>query len=117
MRLKRRAALTALTMITAVALPSLGSATSATAAERVVSVPVSFRVVNENRTPLPCSDDDAAYTINGHITGPAAVLKKGAIPAAALYLHGDGVDERLWHYTRPPATTTSASWPGRASSR
>jgi pimeloyl-ACP methyl ester carboxylesterase len=103
MRLKSRAALTALTLFTAVALPSLGSATTATAAgQQVVSVPVSFRVVNENKTPLPCSDDDATYTINGHITGPAAALKKGLIPAAALYLHGDGVDERLWHYTKTP---------------
>ncbi|HEY3603174.1 MAG TPA: alpha/beta hydrolase, partial [Sporichthyaceae bacterium] len=76
--------------------------TAANAAQAVVSVPVSFRVVNENRTPLPCSDDDATYTVNGHITGPAAVLKKRMISAAALYLHGDGVDERLWHYTKTP---------------
>jgi pimeloyl-ACP methyl ester carboxylesterase len=103
MRLKPRAALTAFALFTVVALPSLGSVTPASAAgQQVVSVPVSFRVVNQNKTPLPCSDDDATYTINGHLTGPAAVLKKGSIPAAALYLHGDGVDERLWHYTKTP---------------
>jgi pimeloyl-ACP methyl ester carboxylesterase len=93
---------TALAVFTAVTLPSLDSATPATAAEQVVSVPVSFQVVNENRTALPCSDDDATYTVVGHLTGPAAALRKKAISAAALYLHGDGVDERLWHYTKTP---------------
>jgi pimeloyl-ACP methyl ester carboxylesterase len=102
MRLKPRAALTALAVFTAVTLPSLDSATAATAAEQVVSVPVSFQVVNENKTPLPCSDDDATYTVIGHLTGPAAALTKRTITAAALYLHGDGVDERLWHYTKTP---------------
>lgn len=99
MRLRTAAALTALTV--AVTLPSLGSATPATAAtQKVASVPVSFEVVNKNRTALPCQEDGKKYTVVGHVTGPAAALRKSTIRAAALYLHGDGVDERLWRYTK-----------------
>lgn len=102
MRLRTAAALTALSV--AVTLPSLGSATTATAAtsatSAVASVPVSFEVVNRNRTALPCQEDGKKYTVVGHVTGPAAALRKSTIRAAALYLHGDGVDERLWRYTK-----------------
>ncbi|MGQ0845661.1 MAG: alpha/beta hydrolase [Sporichthyaceae bacterium] len=101
MRLKPTASLAALTLLTAVTLPSLGGA-AAVAAEQVASVPVAFTVVNSNASALPCASDGKGYTVVGHITGPVSVLEKGTIGAAALYLHGDGVDERLWHYTKTP---------------
>ncbi len=102
MRPFKSAALTVLALLTVVTLPSLGSATPATAAVSVASVPVSFSVTNQNTSALPCPTDGKEYTVVGHITGPKSLLKRNSISAAALYLHGDGVDERLWHYTKTP---------------
>lgn len=80
------------------ALPAL-SGTAATAAEQVVSVPVSFDVANQNRSAVNCPADGGEYTVRGHLTGPVSALKGDTVEAATLYLHGNGVDERLWRYT------------------
>src|SRR5258708_8796236 len=52
-----------------------GSAAPATAAPLSVPVQsraVSFQVHNTNRSMVPCESDGAAYTIVGHLVGPAA---------------------------------------------
>ncbi len=75
------------------------SGTGAAATERVVSIPISFDVVNQNRSAVNCPSDGGAYTVSGHLTGPASALRGEKVKAATLYLHGNGVDERLWRYT------------------
>ncbi|WP_354700719.1 hypothetical protein DSM112329_01005 [Paraconexibacter sp. AEG42_29] len=63
----------------------------------VVDVPVSFRVVNRNRTALPClgAPDGKTYTVRGTLVGPRAVLDAGKA-AATLYLHGLGYSGDLF---------------------
>lgn len=70
------------------------------AADRIVSVPVAFDVVNQNRSAVACPADGGQYTVRGHLTGPAALLTRNTIDAATLYLHGNAVDERIWRYTK-----------------
>jgi pimeloyl-ACP methyl ester carboxylesterase len=81
------------------ALPTFGGS-PAEAAEAVVSIPVSFEVVNQNRSAAQCPADGARYTVRGHLTGPASVLRRDIVRAATLYLHGNAVDERIWRYTK-----------------
>lgn len=85
---------TAVGVLATVPVPS-----DARAAEQVVPVPVSFDVVNQNRSAVNCPADGARYTVRGHLTGPAAALAGDAVRAATLYLHGNAIDERLWRYT------------------
>lgn len=68
----------------------------------MVSVPVSFEVVNQNRSAVACPTDGAGYTVRGHLTGPASTLWADVVSAATLYLHGNAADERLWRYTKTP---------------
>jgi pimeloyl-ACP methyl ester carboxylesterase len=66
----------------------------------VVSIPVSFPVVNVNDTPVVCHSDGKAYTIRGHIVATRAAL---AHPdAATLYLHAVTQDESYWNFTAIP---------------
>ncbi|MGQ0626326.1 MAG: alpha/beta hydrolase [Sporichthyaceae bacterium] len=99
---------TALALGLALALPSALVA-PARAADMVTSVPVSFRVVNENRSAVPCPADGKEYTVTGHLSGPASALRSGTIEAATLYLHGNAVDERLWNYPEKPAYDYAAA--------
>lgn len=71
---------------------------AAAASVRVVSQQVSFTVVNQNTSRVPCPADGEKYTVVGHLTGPDSALNSESIKAATLYLHGNAVDERLWHY-------------------
>jgi pimeloyl-ACP methyl ester carboxylesterase len=100
MRFLTRAGLVALGVLAA-ALP--GAAASATSEpDAPVSVPVTFHVVNTNTSKVACLSDGASYDVVGHLTGPRAMITRAMIPAATLYLHGDGVDESLWTYRRVP---------------
>lgn len=63
----------------------------------IVDVPVSFAVVNQNRTPLPCpgTPDGKPYTLHGTLVAPRAVLEAPK-PAVTLYLHGLGYSGGLF---------------------
>jgi pimeloyl-ACP methyl ester carboxylesterase len=63
----------------------------------IVDVPVSFRVVNRNRTAIPClgAPDGRSYTVHGNVVAPRAVLDAGT-PAVTLYLHGLGYSGSLF---------------------
>lgn len=74
----------------------------------IVDTPVTFLVVNRNRTALPClnAPDDGAYAVKGTITAPRAVLAGsgagGRGPDLALYLHGLGYGGFFWRYQGEP---------------
>ncbi|MFL6089860.1 MAG: alpha/beta hydrolase [Aeromicrobium sp.] len=69
---------------------------SAANAASVVDVPVTFAVTNSNHSGVPCITDGAAYTISGHLTGPASKLAAPGPKSATLYLHGLELGEWFW---------------------
>jgi pimeloyl-ACP methyl ester carboxylesterase len=78
---------------------------SASAKSQPASYPVAFTVTNLNRSAVagvPCGADGAVYTVAGHITGPRSALSRKP-RAVTLYLHGLGLGEWLWNFTRVPA--------------
>jgi pimeloyl-ACP methyl ester carboxylesterase len=88
-----------LLVVCAVLFP--GAAHGATAAGGVVSLPVSFRVVNSNTSGVPCSSDGRTYTVRGHLTAPRATLARRR--AVTLYLFGYDAGEWNWRLTDVPA--------------
>lgn len=76
---------------------------------RAVSYPVSFQVLNVNRSLDACKPDGRPYTVAGHIAGPAGLLAARSISAGALYLHGDAVDESLWRFRAVPGYDYAAA--------
>lgn len=77
---------------------------AAWAAVPIASVPVTFNVVNQNRSLVPCLVDGKPYAIHGHLVGPASVLAAGGAPdALTVYLHGIGWGEFYWHFTAVPS--------------
>ncbi|MEV8113993.1 alpha/beta hydrolase [Streptomyces xiamenensis] len=66
------------------------------AAADIVDVPVSFTVVNQNRTLAECPVDGGSYRIEGHLTAPRALLEDGTVPGVTLYQHGIAAGEWYW---------------------
>ncbi|MDT0320054.1 alpha/beta hydrolase [Streptomyces millisiae] len=69
------------------------------AAADIVDVPVSFTVVNQNRTLAACAVDGETYTIRGHLTAPRALLEgeaAGEETPITLYEHGIAGGEWYW---------------------
>lgn len=86
-----------------VALPlTAGVGQSSTAdAVTVSDRSVGFTVVNRDRNnprPPGCPTDNKAYTVKGHITGPADELSGDGPKSAVLFAHGHGFTEELWRY-------------------
>jgi pimeloyl-ACP methyl ester carboxylesterase len=69
----------------------------------IVDVPVAFKVVNQNRTPVPClgAPDGKTYEIHGSLVAPRTVLDSGAA-AATLYLHGLGYSGFFFRFQAVP---------------
>ncbi|WP_320670107.1 alpha/beta hydrolase [Patulibacter defluvii] len=63
----------------------------------IVDLPISFRVVNRNRTAIPClaAPDGRGYVVHANLVAPRSVLDAGA-PAVTLYLHGLGYSGELF---------------------
>jgi pimeloyl-ACP methyl ester carboxylesterase len=62
----------------------------------VVDQAVSFSVVNENGSSVPCPSDGRAYTLRGSLVGPASVLQARR-PAVTLLVHGAMLPgDKLW---------------------
>jgi pimeloyl-ACP methyl ester carboxylesterase len=85
----------------------------------IVDVPVTFHVVNQNRTSIGClpGPDGKTYPVHGSLVAPRSVLDASA-PAATLYLHGLGYasfffrfqDVPGYDYGRQQATVGHASF-------
>lgn len=65
----------------------------------LVDVPVSFTVVNRNRSLLPCNSDDEEYTVRGHLTAPADGMEETT--AVTVYQHGQAAGEWFWRMDEP----------------
>lgn len=68
----------------------------------VVDAVATFRVVNTNTSELVCPSDAGAYTVRGHLIGPADALDDPAGGAVTLYLHGAGLSEATWTFDAVP---------------
>src|SRR3954464_5091698 len=105
-----RTTLRTLTLSTLIAIGSAlpGSArvaTAATPAPGVVKRPVTFHVMNVNRSALACPSDGAAYEVKGHLIGPASEIGQGVSgprPAVTLYLHDFAMGEYFWSFGAVP---------------
>ena len=97
--LRSAAAATAAALLVPFAAGSAAPATAAPLSVPVQSRAVSFQVHNTNRSMVPCESDGAAYTIVGHLVGPAA--RPGDDDTArpvVLDLHGLGFGEFFWSF-------------------
>ncbi|MEV7284497.1 alpha/beta hydrolase [Streptomyces sp. NPDC093252] len=84
--------------------PKAAAARSAERMERagIVDVPVSFEVVNRNRSGLACNTDGKTYTVRGHLTLPAALATAStALPPVTVYQHGLQSGEWYWRVDVP----------------
>jgi pimeloyl-ACP methyl ester carboxylesterase len=74
----------------------------------VTTVPVTFTVVNDNKTQVSCLPNNAdgkTYTISGSLILPA-----GATPAGVtLYVHGLGYASYFWDFTAVPGYDYAAA--------
>ena len=69
---------------------------SARAQGGIVDRPVSFSVVNENGSHVPCPADGRNYTLRGSIVGPASAIQ-GGDSAVTLLVHGAMLPgDKLW---------------------
>jgi pimeloyl-ACP methyl ester carboxylesterase len=78
-----------------VALAGLAPAVSAPLRQRIVDLPVTFRVRNINRSKVSCQSDGKSYSLRGHLVAPAGALGKRSRPVA-LYVHGYTHGESTW---------------------
>jgi pimeloyl-ACP methyl ester carboxylesterase len=90
--------------IAAAALVSVTTRWAAPATAAPVAVPVqsravSFPVHNTNRSMVPCDSDGAAYTVVGHLVGPAPRPGDDTTTRpVVLGLHGLGFGEFFWSF-------------------
>jgi pimeloyl-ACP methyl ester carboxylesterase len=106
-----RSAVRILTAILITALALTGAA-NASAKVKVVKRPVTFEVVNVNRSILPCASDGDLYEVRGHLIGPASEVAPGASgkqPAATLYLHDFAFGEFFWSFGAVPRNDYAAA--------
>jgi len=98
----RRPAAAAVAGLAALTALAVGPAPPRAAADSVVSHAVTFKVHSVNTSQVPCPTDGAAYSIQGHLTAPAAQLDPGGAHAVVLDLHGLGYGEFFWHFQSVP---------------
>jgi pimeloyl-ACP methyl ester carboxylesterase len=98
---RRATGLLFLFLVLAVALPAAAIGAKA----KVVNLPVAFDVRNTNQSILPCSTDEAAYQVKGHLIGPATAIGPKAPQnrrSVALYLHGAAAGGLVWNFDAIP---------------
>jgi pimeloyl-ACP methyl ester carboxylesterase len=95
---------TRLVALLSIALSSiaLASLPQGAHAESVVEIPVTFHVVNRNKTGIPClaAPDGKTYPVHGSIIAPSSALSSPA--GATLYLNGFGYGSWFLHFTDVP---------------
>jgi pimeloyl-ACP methyl ester carboxylesterase len=67
--------------------------------DAVTEMPVTFRVMNVNRSLAPCTSDGKVYELRGTLAAPAAAVEAGRLPAVTLVLHEFGFGSWFWHFT------------------
>jgi pimeloyl-ACP methyl ester carboxylesterase len=73
------------------------------AAVAVADVPVSFNVVNTNRSKASCLPNGKAYQVKGDLVVPQALLRTDRLRSVTLYVAGSGTPGALfWHFRTPP---------------
>jgi pimeloyl-ACP methyl ester carboxylesterase len=100
----RRASLVLL-VLAGFVVPDSADASRLPRTPRIVSVPVSFRVRDINRSDAPCpppfsAPDMGSYLIKGHLVAPRRVLRRPS-PSLTIYLHGTLIGERIWGLAAP----------------
>jgi pimeloyl-ACP methyl ester carboxylesterase len=82
------------------AMPGMASASGT----KVVKRPISFEVVNLNRSLLACPSDGTVYEVKGHLIGPASKVGVGVTRSrsATLYLHGFSIGAAFWDFSAVP---------------
>jgi pimeloyl-ACP methyl ester carboxylesterase len=100
----RTALAVSLTAAFTAALGAPASATPTFSTANVVDLPITFSVVNQNRTGIPCAQapDGKTYTVHGSLVAPKDLIRPDT-PAATLYLHGLGYGGWFFHLTDVPA--------------
>ncbi|MFF0527949.1 alpha/beta hydrolase [Nocardia amikacinitolerans] len=68
----------------------------------IIDREISFSVRNVNESGVPCGTDGGAYTVRGHLTGPADALTGGIASSVSLYVHGLEVNEWFWRFEGAP---------------
>jgi pimeloyl-ACP methyl ester carboxylesterase len=68
------------------------------AATGVVDMAVTFSVVNQNRSHVPCQSDGATYSVRGHLIGPTSNLGGPAPRVITVYMHNLGWAQYYWHF-------------------
>jgi pimeloyl-ACP methyl ester carboxylesterase len=66
---------------------------------RISDIPVAFAVHNTNTSAVPCPSDGNAYTVRGHLVGPATAPAGPGSRTAVLYLHGLDAGEWFWNFS------------------
>ena len=79
-----------------VAPAALAAAVPGTDQVATTEIPVSFDVVNTNRSAVPCASDGLSYTVTGHLVGPRSELTGGADRARLVTVLLTGLDEAEW---------------------
>jgi pimeloyl-ACP methyl ester carboxylesterase len=78
------------------------SANPAAAETGVDRIPVTFEVLNTNRSALPCSANGQTYALRGEIIGPRKDLQRPRRGlAATLYLHEFSYGAWVWSFPSP----------------
>jgi alpha-beta hydrolase superfamily lysophospholipase len=95
-RLARALAAALLAVAAALALPPAAQAQPGP----IVDVPVSFDVLNVNRTGSGCTADGRPYTVHGFLTAPAELLARPN-PDVTVYLHGTNTAQWIWRLDVP----------------
>jgi len=69
----------------------------------IVDVPVTFHVINQNRTSIAClpGPDGKTYPVHGSLVAPRSALEASA-PAVTLYLHGLGYSSFFFRFKEVP---------------
>ncbi|WP_245604131.1 alpha/beta hydrolase [Patulibacter minatonensis] len=69
----------------------------------IVDVPISVKVVNQNRTAIPClgAPDGKTYTVRGSVVAPRSALTAGN-PAVSVYVHGLGYSSFFFRFGDVP---------------
>src|SRR5947209_3803363 len=62
----------------------------------ITEIPVSFDVLNTNRSAVPCASDGLPYTVTGHLVGPRSELTGGGDRPRVITVLLTGLDEGEW---------------------
>jgi len=89
-------------MCSLVALAPAAHAADQPTTNGIAQIPVTLSVANTNTSKAPLASDGATYTVRGHLTGPASVLRSHQAPEVTVYLFGLDAGEWNWDFKAEP---------------